>query len=212
MIQGTVDNAAHRIAKNGFGTVGSLDAGYYGQGIYFTSRVSYANKYAKLTNENRVFLIALVVPGNAHPITENPFLKMTDDMKKPEANPKGFLGKPCTSGYQSHFTVVCKEDVRIAFPAQGPVDHRLHADELVVPDASQVLPLFVVYSKYPKELGEIGSPAHLPPRLLSKDSDFLSSESEVLASSSSTDLGLRRTSRAGHVAEEWPPRGEWTLD
>ena len=45
-IQGTGENAAHRIAKNGFGTTATTDPGWYGQGMYFTTRVSYAHLYS----------------------------------------------------------------------------------------------------------------------------------------------------------------------
>ena len=47
VVQGTSENAAFRIIKNGFGTVPSLDDGFYGRGMYFTSSFKYGSKYAK---------------------------------------------------------------------------------------------------------------------------------------------------------------------
>jgi len=74
VVQGTSENAAFRIIKNGFGTVGSVDDGYYGRGMYFTSRLQYAARYAQITPHGKVFLIALTVPGNPYPVTEPPFV------------------------------------------------------------------------------------------------------------------------------------------
>lgn len=73
VIQGTHENAAHRIAKNGFGTLSSLDAGWYGQGMYFTSRLPYARIYSRSAGDRAlVFVISLAVPGNVLPITAPP--------------------------------------------------------------------------------------------------------------------------------------------
>ena len=101
MIQGTTENAAFRIVKNGFATTASLDDGYYGRGIYFTSLMRYAATYSKGTPQGKVFLVCLSVPGNSFPVTEVPFLR---DGKSP--NPKGYLGQACRGGYQSHYVVV----------------------------------------------------------------------------------------------------------
>jgi len=34
MLQGTVEDAAWKISENGFGTVATRDAGYYGKGFF----------------------------------------------------------------------------------------------------------------------------------------------------------------------------------
>ena len=86
-------------------------------------------------------MIALVIPGNSYPITEVPHLP---DGK---SNPKGFLGKACQAGYQSHFTIVKGEDISNAFPVETPdFDPATVADELVVFETAQTLPLFVFYA------------------------------------------------------------------
>ena len=42
MLQGTVEDAAWKISENGFGTVATRDAGYYGKGFFFSfSRFSF---------------------------------------------------------------------------------------------------------------------------------------------------------------------------
>lgn len=156
LIQGTVENAGFRIAKNGFGTVGSLDAGYYGQGTYFTSQISYARSYNKSGRAGRVFLVSLVIPGNAFPIAETPLNILEDAFGKVQLTPNaaGFYGKPCQRGYQSHYTLIDKKDIKMAFPVEGEYDPKNHADEVVIFDSTQSLPLFLVYSANPREIGE----------------------------------------------------------
>lgn len=66
------------------------------QGMYFTSHAEYAfNNYAK-TNEQgeRTLLLCVLVPGNVFPVVEQP------------SQPDGLKGKPCMSGYQSHYAIV----------------------------------------------------------------------------------------------------------
>ena len=140
MVQGTSENAAHRIAKNGFGTVATLDHGYYGQGMYLTSRMAYAAGYAYNAVKDEkgkplVFVVCLVIPGNPLPISEPPHTE------NQQPNPTGFLGKPCWPGYESHYTTV---DVS-GDPLKEP-HTAVSPDELVVFSPSQVLPLFLVYT------------------------------------------------------------------
>ena len=141
MVQGTRENAAHRIAKNGFGTTATTDAGFYGQGIYFTTKLSYAAYFArspdstKLGNE-RVFLLSLVIPGNAFPVTER-----HDDINN------GYFGKPCKSGYQSHYVIVKHENA--GTPPGIPFNFTSDpvSNELVLFQSAQSLPLCILYYK-----------------------------------------------------------------
>jgi len=135
VVQGTRENAAHRIAKNGFGTLASLDPGWYGQGIYFTSRMAYAGYYCKPAKDGSlVFIISLAAPGNSLPVSASPF-------QERQPNPQGYLGKPCHPGYQSHFTIV---ETNSGLPLRKtPSDTSF--DELVVFEPAQVLPIFLVH-------------------------------------------------------------------
>ena len=78
MVQGTSENAAYRIIKNGFGMVAAVDDGYYGRGIYFTSRMKYASRYAHFSPSNgcKVFLVSLVIPGMFILPPKNPSLPL----------------------------------------------------------------------------------------------------------------------------------------
>jgi len=201
MIQGTKEEFAWKIVKNGFGTVATTDEGYYGKGIYFTSDFNYAKKYAgtgnttpaKLSSESlpsnpgQVFVISMTIPGNPYPVIEPPFqtpgsnqtvnqgqnvksaIEATSsqdgDLSKIESNSSltssnsttnmsslsnvnvnGFLGKPCQPGYQSHYTIVNKKSTGSAFPIEtDQIDPTQHADELVVFQEAQTLPLFLIY-------------------------------------------------------------------
>lgn len=105
MVQGTREDAAWKISKNGFGTVASLDDGYYGRGIYFSSKLKYANLYAKESKpgEGKVFLVNLVIIGNPFPVIEHPFQcdqngkvsyeTLQNGENKQKINPKGFYGQ-----------------------------------------------------------------------------------------------------------------------
>ena len=141
------------------------------QGIYFTSTFEYANRYAGISNGMKVFMISLVIPGNLYPVTEYPF-KENETGKILEYNPDGFYGKACQPGYQSHFTLSLDLSFHCSnlkqttnntsklvgprdkknqentgpFPVQGTFDAQRDADELVVFESAQAVPLFIVYT------------------------------------------------------------------
>ena len=137
MFQGTSEDAAFKIITNGFGITSSVDDGYYGRGIYFTSKIDYAAKYCKpAKNKGKVFLLSLVISANSFPVTEHPF-----------QNPKGFLGQACKPGYQTHFTIVSSNKISNAFPVKSMEnENEEKSDELVVFEGSQILPLFLIYT------------------------------------------------------------------
>jgi len=165
MVHGTSESAAFRVVEGGFGTVAAVDDGYYGRGMYFTSDVRYASSYATEVDPQeqpgvKVFLVVMVIPGNPYPVTEHPFVvpfvheTNKDGKLVRRRNPLGLHGQACKSGYQSHITVVDSEDIHTAFPIEvedydDPKSKRLVSDELVVFEAAQVLPLFLVYYREP---------------------------------------------------------------
>ena len=155
--QGTSENATYRIVTNGFGTTATLDDGYYGRGIYFTSSMKYAAKYATPTKRGKVFLLSLVITGNVFPVTEHPFIEKPDGVieymsdengkTKPVPNPQGYLGKACRAGHQSHYTVVDSRNISTAFPfKEEKIDLAITSNEIVIFDSTQILPLFLIYT------------------------------------------------------------------
>jgi len=158
MIQGTTVQASMKIAESGFATIATTDDGYYGKGIYFTSDLKYAQKYATKKKGVPAYIIACVLPGNPYPVTELPYKREktifagSTDLdklmaKKKVINPDGFYGKGVQSGYQSHYTLVKKEDITTAFPISTAFDPSLHADEIVVFQDAQTLPKFILVLK-----------------------------------------------------------------
>ena len=145
MIQGTSEAAVWQICQQGFGVVGTTDDGFYGAGVYFTSKLGYADKYARGDGPNgtKPFLVSLVIPGNSFPVVEHPFAADGSGA----ANPSGFKGKACRAGYQSHYTVVDGRDINTAFPIAGDIDPAVAADELVTFEGAQALPIFVFYTR-----------------------------------------------------------------
>jgi len=93
---GTSTTVGWSIAVQGFAALASLDAGYYGKGIYFTSYVEYTIQYF-LTKPDPAVLVTLVIPGNAYPVIEHP--------KELQENLTSLVGLPLNSGYQSHFVL-----------------------------------------------------------------------------------------------------------
>lgn len=149
MVQGTSENAAYRIIKNGFGTVASLNDGWYGKGMYFTSSVNYAPHYAQFSSSNgcKIFLVSLVIPGNVYPATENAFVPDSKSSTGYSDNPFGLKGKAPKTGYQSHYVLVNQ-----FHPVPNVTDK--DGDEPVVFEGWQTLPLFLVYTS---EFGKVNS-------------------------------------------------------
>jgi len=139
MIQGTSIETAWKIAQTGFTTVATLDSGWYGRGVYFTSSVDYAKFYSGLASKNnptKCVILSMVVCGNVYPVREKKDINNDDeDVKK-----NSLEGKPImSSGYQSHFVIVDPQSGHICDPTQqGSVD------ELVVFQDGQSLPMFII--------------------------------------------------------------------
>ena len=127
MVHGTSEGIAWKIAQSGFGNTRTRDAGFFGAGIYFTSRVSYATQYCDMDSDQMMITIALVNPGNTYPTTEHP-----------EDRENGLKGEKCKKGYQSHYTVVGDG----YYPSTTVTD--TSHDELVVFQDAQALPKYIV--------------------------------------------------------------------
>lgn len=132
-VHGTDFSIAKSIVSKGFCALASLDAGYYGKGIYFTSSALYARTYY-LNKDDPCLIIALGIFGNAYPIIENP----NDN--------NSMLGRPIMSGYQSHYVLTGAD----GYPC---TEMKSEFDELVVSQECQVLPLFIVRVSNEKEIG-----------------------------------------------------------
>jgi len=132
---GVNSDSIDSICQNGFACVATTDEGFYGKGIYFTSDLEYASQYAKKEESGvRNILVALLIPGDFFPVVEHPH------------EPNSYYGKAAKSGVQSHYTLVKKESKQTAYPIDKDelFNAKRHANEVVVFQDSQALPLFLL--------------------------------------------------------------------
>jgi len=117
---------AHAICETGFAALSSLDAGWYGKGIYFTSHLVYAIPYI-CTRKSPAMLVSWIIPGNVYPVTES-------------ASGSGSLvGQPMRPGFTSHFVLTDREGKSIRQPTGT------HCyDEFVVPQENQICPAYIL--------------------------------------------------------------------
>lgn len=133
VVHGTNESAVWGICNSGFSSLALLNEGFYGRGIYFTSHIPYAASYSKQDTEY-IFIISFIIPGNVFPVVEDP------------NGEESLKGKPNKVGYQSHYVSVNKE----GFPPEDP--KKAEYDEFVIFQESQVLPRYVVYATFDKEV------------------------------------------------------------
>ena len=126
-----------QVCQQGFGVTATTDDGFYGKGVYFTFKLQYAANYSKeAAGAGKVILLSMVIAGNIFPVTEHP--KQAGSL----------LGQACRTGYQSHFTIVESQDYTQAFPStKATIDPTNTADELVIFNDVQAVPVFVFYIK-----------------------------------------------------------------
>jgi len=126
VVHGTDGKIGQQICSAGFAALSSLDAGYYGKGIYFTSSCLYATPYFA-TKAEPAILVCLTIPGNVRPIVEH------------RSGTPNFLGVPIDSGYQSHYVLTTRD----GNPLTKKKDR--YYDEFVLASDPQVVPIFLIY-------------------------------------------------------------------
>jgi hypothetical protein len=70
VLHGTDASVAWSIIGTGFSALSSLDAGFYGKGMYFSTSALYTLPYFA-TKFIPALLICLAVPGNPFPVVEH---------------------------------------------------------------------------------------------------------------------------------------------
>uniref|UniRef100_A0A6B2KWM3 PARP catalytic domain-containing protein n=1 Tax=Arcella intermedia TaxID=1963864 RepID=A0A6B2KWM3_9EUKA len=135
VFHGTNMPVALKIAQTGFSTVATLDPGFYGRGIYFTTSLAYASLYSKGAKATSLchIIVSLVSPGNVYPVIEHP---------KAENSLKGVAG-PVNPGYQSHYACVGGlSSAGCGLPC--PPSTKDFVDELVLFQDAQALPKYII--------------------------------------------------------------------
>jgi len=140
-IHGTGLATAKAISKTGFAALSSLDAGYFGKGIYFSSDSLYSLPYAVRPGVSEPTLIlSFVVPGNIYPTVEQ------------HKGPQSLMGKPLrTPGYHSHFVLTNKDGLAIS---PENILQNVY-DEIVIPVEAQVVPAYIIELENSSELQKL---------------------------------------------------------
>jgi len=121
-------NIAWKIVQGGFAALCTLDQGFYGKGIYFTSHALYTLPYI-VRAKSPAIIVCLTIPGNPFPVTVG------------RNDPDSFYGAPICKGYQSHYVLTNKD----GYPWKNEKEKQF--DELVLPMEEQILPMFLVTFK-----------------------------------------------------------------
>jgi len=126
VIHGTDYVTAQHICNTGFATVSSLDAGFYGQGMYFSSSIQYAIPYFT-TKASPCLVLCYALPGNVYPVTEE------------ASSPRSLTGKPVMTGYHSHY-VLTNHSGGVYDVNRDPA----FFDEIVFFQECQVVPAYMI--------------------------------------------------------------------
>jgi len=125
-VHGTDEDIAWKIASSGFAALSSLDNGWFGRGIYFTSSALYALPYYS-SKPKPCVIISFLIPGNPFPVTEH------------RSNKDSLEGQAISPGYQSNYVHTTKSGE----PCDKKYENDFY-DEIVIEQESQVVPAFLV--------------------------------------------------------------------
>jgi hypothetical protein len=129
-----------KLLSGGFAVLGTLDNGWFGKGMYFTSSAEYAAKYTK---SNGCLIMCYV-------IVLNPFPVITDDAP-PDVSSTNFrfYGSGNYSNYQCHYIPVANAGASTSLDFRPPPNGVQDAtyDELAVFQQTEILPQVIVHLK-----------------------------------------------------------------
>eukprot|EP01126_Amoeba_proteus_P026671 TRINITY_DN2641_c0_g1_i6.p1 TRINITY_DN2641_c0_g1~~TRINITY_DN2641_c0_g1_i6.p1 ORF type:complete len:165 (+),score=34.26 TRINITY_DN2641_c0_g1_i6:321-815(+) len=126
-VHGTTWPVANSISRTGFATLSSLDAGWYGTGIYFSTYFVYVSNYLSASTEPSV-IISFVLLGNIYPVIEH---------VKQNPNLLGCVLKP---PHNSHYVLV--DSVGHIYDPTKTKDE--FYDEIVVAQEAQIVPVYLI--------------------------------------------------------------------
>lgn len=145
-------DAAQRILDTGFAALGTLDPGFFGQGLYFTPDLDHACAAFSGTGSHATVLACAVVMGNPYPVTEHPHQR-SDRPDTLLGGSPSLLGAANVPRYDAHVAVVQRrEDRGVYYPyppaswedASFVASHGPPVIEIVVFERAHVLPLAVL--------------------------------------------------------------------
>ena len=159
VFHGCTHDAADNICRTGFASISTTDAGFFGRGIYATTYAQYAAEYARgaltgkanLPNADGEFvvLVAWATPGLAYPITRDRAGAdcdyFADSVSSRFYSNRGEPAKALRSPFDSHYVCIRREDYQCMDGMRQGHDVAPEYDELVLGDASQLLPCYRLY-------------------------------------------------------------------
>jgi len=134
---GTSQQKAKSIMKLGFINAATLDEGWFGKGVYFTTNIDYAIKYSMISSKSEdelCLLCSYVIISNPFPITEEMGLS--------------FSGKGNYKHFQSHIVLVksnTNNPNSMSYYPSSIDDHQYN--EIVIFQESHILPRLQVVLK-----------------------------------------------------------------
>jgi hypothetical protein len=157
VFHGCSHDAAHNICRTGFASISTTDAGFFGRGIYATTFPQYAAEYAtgaltgqaNLPNADGEFvvLVAWATPGLAYPITRDHAGADCDyiagSVSSRFYSDRGEPAKALRSPFDSHYVCIRRDDYQCMDGMRQDVAPEY--DEIVLGDASQLLPCYRLY-------------------------------------------------------------------
>jgi len=136
-VHGTDIAIANAISETGFAALSSLDAGFFGKGIYFTTHSLYTLPYI-CSKRNPALILSWILPGNSYPVIEQP------------DGPNTLCGGALKNGCNSHFIVTTKAGKP---PTTIEVGAQVY-DEIMIPQEAQIVPAFILELEPLAELAE----------------------------------------------------------
>ncbi|CAF0794228.1 unnamed protein product [Adineta steineri] len=151
-----------QLLGEGFASLGQLDDGWFGKGIYFSSSAEYASRYCP-QNENSCLIMCYVLVLNPFPVIHN------DAPKHAKPRDFRFYGRGNHRTYQCHYIPVAPvsgEKSTMDFrPSPEGTDRAIY-DELVVFESANILPQIVVHLKPSESLSPqiqlVAAPLNVP--------------------------------------------------
>jgi len=125
-VHGTSESKAWKICTTGFAALQTLDSGFFGKGIYFTTSALYAIPYFAPHGKHAAIIISYILPGNVYPVTED------------HQSDRGLTGCALKGGFNSHFVATTRHGNIIATEMEECYD------ELVIKQETQICPVYVV--------------------------------------------------------------------
>jgi len=125
MLHGTDLAIGEKIAETGFASLSSIDEGFYGKGIYFTTMAPYTIPY--LGSKQPCILLSWGVPGNTYPVIEH------------HTGNASLLGTALKSGYNSHYVRTIRDGTVAGLDLDPDI-----FDEIVITQESQIAPAFIL--------------------------------------------------------------------